>query len=164
MIFDEPDVHSLPKMLPFVMRIMNTTRNAITGDAPSELMYGKIIDLDERILLPRSERPQFKSLSEASSEMIRIQDDLWNKLRELRLASDKLHLATQSQEITNFPIDSYVLASYVTQPPTRLHAKWSGPLKVLGSEKSEYRLLDLITRKEKLVHITRLKEFIFDPS
>ena len=127
-------------------------------------MYGKMIDLDEGILLPRSERPKFKSLSEASSEMIRIQDDLWNKSRELRLASDKLHLATQSQEITNFPIDSYVLASYVTQPPTRLHTKWSGPLKVLGSENSEYRLLDLITRKEKLVHITRLKEFIFDPS
>ena len=52
MIFDEPDVHNLPKMLPFVMRIMNANRNAITGIAPSELMYGKMIDLDEGILLP----------------------------------------------------------------------------------------------------------------
>ena len=163
MIFDEPDVQKLPKMLPFVMRIMNTTRNAVTGIAPSELMYGKMIDLDEGILLPRSERPQFASLSEASSEMIRIQDDLWNKSRELRLAADKTHLATQSAEITSFPIDSYVLASYVVQPPTRLHTKWSGPFKVLGNQNSEYRLFDLVTKKEKLVHVTRLKEFIFNP-
>ena len=163
MIFEEPDVHSLPKMLPFVMRIMNTTRNAVTGIAPSELMYGKMIDLDEGIILPRSERPQFESLSEASSEMIRIQDDLWNKSRELGLASDKIYLATQNEEITNFTIDSYVLASYVVQPPTRLHTKWSGPFKVLGSENLEYRLLDLVTSKEKLIHVTTLKEFIFDP-
>ena len=163
MIFEEPDVHKLPKMLPFVMRIMNTTRNAVTGIAPSELMYGKMIDLDEGILLPRSERPQFASLSEASTEMIRIQDDLWNKSRELRLAADKNHLATQSADITSFPIDSYVLASYVVQPPTRLHTKWSGPFKVVGNENSEYRLFDLVTKKEKLVHVTRLKEFIFNP-
>ena len=39
MIFEEPGVHSLPKMLPFVIRTMNTTRNAVTGIAPSELMY-----------------------------------------------------------------------------------------------------------------------------
>ena len=96
--------------------------------------------------------------------MIRIQDDLWNKSRELRLASDKIHLATQNEEITKFPIDSYALASYVVQPPTRLHTKWNGPFKVLGNESSEYRLLDLVTSKEKLVHVTRLKEFIFDPS
>ena len=44
---------------------MNTTRNAVTGIAPSELMYGKMVDLDEGILLPRMERPQFESLSES---------------------------------------------------------------------------------------------------
>ena len=33
----------------------------------------------------------------------------------------------------------------------------------MGNENSEYRLLDLITRKEKVVHVTRLKEFIFNP-
>ena len=107
MIFEEPDVQNLPKMLPFVMRIMNTTRNAVTGISPCELMYGKMIDLDEGILLTRSERPQFESLSEASSDMIRIQDELWSKSRELRLASDKIYLATQNEEITTFPIDSY---------------------------------------------------------
>ena len=164
LIFSEPDINSLPKMLPFVMRILNTTRNAVTGISPSELMYGKMIDLDEGILLPRAQRPRFESYSEASSEMIRIQDDLWNKSRSLRLAADKAHLANQSETITNFPIDSYVLASYVVQPPTRLHTKGSGPFKVLGNENLEYELLDLITRKEKTVHVTRLKEFIFNPA
>ena len=96
--------------------------------------------------------------------MIRIQDDLWNKSRELRLAADKAHLATQSEDITSFAVDSYVLVNYVVQPPTRLHTKWSGPLKVLRSKNSEYQLLDLITLKEKVVHVTRLKEFIFNPT
>ena len=81
----------------------------------------------------------------------------------MRLAADKIHLATQSKDITSFPIDSFVLANYVAQPPTRLHTRWSGPFKVLGSENSEYRLLDLVTRKEKIIHVTRLKEFVFNP-
>ena len=51
MIFNEQDIHSLPKMLPCVMRIIKTTRNTGTGITPSELMYGKMIDLDEGILL-----------------------------------------------------------------------------------------------------------------
>lgn len=95
--------------------------------------------------------------------MIRIQDELWTKSKQLRLEADAEHLATQEDIITSFAVDSYVLVGYVTQPPTRLHTKWSGPFQVLGNEKSEYRLLDLITRKEKLIHATRLKEFIFDP-
>ena len=62
MIFDNPDVNNLPKMLPFVMRIINTTRNAVTGIAPSELMYGKMIDLDEVFCyLERNDQPSIRT-------------------------------------------------------------------------------------------------------
>ena len=37
-------------------------------------------------------------------------------------------------------------------------------MKVLSSQNSEYRLLDFITGKEKLYHVTSLKAFHFDPA
>ena len=51
--------------------------------------------------------------------MIRIQDELWTKSKQLRLEADAEHLATQEDIITSFAVDSYVLVGYVTQPPTR---------------------------------------------
>ena len=56
-----------------------------------------------------------------------------------------------------------MLIQYTDRPPTRLHTKWAGPYKALGHQNSEYKLLDLVTNKEKLVHSTRIKEFRFNP-
>lgn len=163
LIFDFPDINQLARRLPFVMRILNTTKNAVTGIAPAQLLFGNVIDLDEGILLPRSERPKFASLTDASAEMIKTQDELCRRAAELRRQADHAHLTSQDEIITIFEKGTYVLIQYVDQPPTRLHTKWSGPLQVLGHQNSEYKLLDLITRKEKLVHSTRIKQFNFNP-
>ena len=163
LIFDFPEVKQLARRLPFVMRILNTTKNAVTGLAPAQLLFGNVIDLDEGILLPRSERPQFQSLLDATNDMIQTQDELCQKAAELRRSSDELHLASQNDNITTFEIGSYVLVKYTDQPPTRLHTLWSGPFQVLNHKNSEYKLLDLVTKKEKLVHATRIKEFRFNP-
>ena len=48
-------------------------------------------------------------------------------------------------------------------PPTRLHTIWRGPLRVLRYQDSQYTLLDLITKKEKVYHISDMKPFVFDP-
>jgi hypothetical protein len=37
-------------------------------------------------------------------------------------------------------------------------------MKVISNKGSEYILLDLITKKEKHIHVTRIKEFLFAPS
>ena len=163
LIFDFPDVNQLARRLPFVMRILNTTKNAVTGIAPAQLLFGNVIDLDEGIFLPRTERPQFASLTEASAAMIKTQDELCKRAAELRREADNAHLTSKDKVITVFETGTYVLIQYVDQPPTRLHTKWSGPFQVLGHQNSEYKLLDLITKKEKLVHSTRIKEFNFDP-
>lgn len=44
----------------------------------------------------------------------------------LRIINEK-HLKNSPTEITIFPEDSFVLARYPTQPPTRLHTLWRGP-------------------------------------
>jgi len=56
-----------------------------------------------------------------------------------------------------------VLVAYETGPPTRLLTRWRGPIKILNSHKSEYLLLDLVTGKEKTVHIKNMRIFHFDP-
>ena len=37
-------------------------------------------------------------------------------------------------------------------------------MKVISNEGSKYLLLDLVTKKEKHIHVTRIKEFLFAPS
>ena len=163
LIFDFPDVKQLARRLPFVMRILNTTKNIITGIAPAQLIFGNVIDLDEGILLPRSERPLFESLSDASADMIRTQDELCAKSAELRRQADEIHIQSQVTNVQTFADGTHVLVRYTDRPPTRLHTPWAGPFKVLGHENSEYRLFDLVSKKEKLIHVTRIKEFIFNP-
>jgi hypothetical protein len=62
LIFDFPDVNQLARRLPFVMRILNTAKNAVTGIAPAQLLFGNVIDLDEGIFFPCTERPQYASI------------------------------------------------------------------------------------------------------
>ena len=47
-------------------------------------------------------------------------------------------------------------------PPTRLHANWKGPMRVIKGLNSRYTLLDLITGKEKDYHVSDMKPFVFD--
>jgi hypothetical protein len=77
--------------------------------------------------------------------------------------ADKAHRASTPAELTEFASDTYVLAMQRSEPDTRLHTLWRGPLRVISNEGSQYSLLDLITGKEKLYHVTQLKAFHFNP-
>ena len=146
LIFDFPEVKELARRLPFVMRILNTTKNSVTGIAPAQLLFGNTIDLDEGILLPRSERPTFATLTDATTDMINTQDELCQRAAALRRAADDIHIASQDKIITIFETGTYVLIQYTDRPPTRLHTKWAGPYKVLGHQNSEYKLQFLGSR------------------
>ena len=69
---------------------------------------------------------------------------------------------SSGKEVTEFPINSYVLAKYRERPPTKFHTPWKGPMRVVGSKKSTYTLQDLVTNKEHEYHITQLKAFQYD--
>ena len=70
----------------------------------------------------------------------------------------------QPIEITEFAIDSYVLAEYKTAKPSKLHHTLRGPLKVVShsTDGTEYRLLNLVTNREESIHITKLRQFFWD--
>ena len=89
-------------------------------------------------------------------KLLQFQDDVITKARDIFKQSDDLHMASfPNVKPTEFAEGTYVLVKYRNRQgtaPTRLHTQWKGPLRVIGNDKSEYLLLDLINNKEKPYH------------
>ena len=77
--------------------------------------------------------------------------------------ADEAHFASALASRTEFPVGSYVLLNYPTDPPTRLHARKRGPYQIIKFHKNDYTLRDLINHKELTVNVTRLTPFVYDP-
>jgi transposase InsO family protein len=166
--FHKNTVDEYKLSVPIVQRIMNSSYHEVTGIAPAELLFGNAIKLDRGLFLTPAERNASvltKPLSESASELLRIQDELINYAKESLQLTDSQRLGYYDPERTEFASGDHVLVKYRTgAPPTRLHTKWKGPLRVISNHFSHYTLLDLVTNKEKVYHITDLKDFFFDPS
>ena len=72
------------------------------------------------------------------------------------------------EELTVFPVNSYVLVAYPRsamgrKPPNKLTAPWRGPLRVVSFDANEYTLQNLVTGKLELQHVTCLKSYNYDP-
>ena len=110
-------------------------------------MFGNQINLDSGILSPFPQLPEIEtSASKVICEMYNIQDTLIAQAQSALRTMDAAHIATSPQGITVFPVGSYVLARYTTQPPTRLHTLWRGPFQVVSIHNSDYTLLDINTK------------------
>ena len=162
--FDLSSTASLQVMIPFVQRIMNSTSNAITHIKPSQIMFGNIIDLDENILTAPSVLQTAIDLPSAVQSMIEVQDSFISTATSLRNEADQLRLSLHASPDPDLPAGTYVLIQYTGQPPSRLHTPWFGPMKVISNQLSEYVLLDLVTKKEKHIHVKRIKQFHFSPT
>ena len=78
-------------------------------------MFGNQIDLDSGILSPFPQLPETEtSASKVICEMYNIQDTLIAQVQTALRTMDEAHIATSPQEVTIFPVDSYVLAKYTT--------------------------------------------------
>ena len=159
--FDASSTSNLQFMIPFVQRIMNSTSNAITSIKPSQIMFGNVINLDENILFPPTPGSINLDLPLSVQEMIQVQDSLIKRATSLRQIADDKRISNHELPSSDFAPGTLVLIQYATQPPTRLHTKWFGPMKVISNKQSEYTLLDLVTKKERHIHVTRIKEFLF---
>jgi hypothetical protein len=163
-LYDTNDLHKYKLCLPFIMRILNASIHLSTNASPASLLFGNQINLDSGILSPFPQLPEVPTpASLVICEMYHIQDTLIAQAQTTLRTLDEEHLSNNPLEITVFPVDSYVLAKYPTQPPTRLHTLWRGPFKVVSIHQSDYTLLDITTKKFKHIHVTSLKKFVFDP-
>ena len=131
--------------------------------SPAQLIYGNAIDLDANILLPRDKiNLDFDSLTRSTDKMLTLQDELIEITACLLKESDDLHNAQQPPNVTQFGVDTFVLVQQRTSSETRMHTLWRGPMRVVSHNFAEYTLLDLVTHKEKLYHMTQLKPFHFE--
>ena len=48
------------------------------------------------------------------------------------------------------------------KPPTKLMPIRKGPMKVLEQEKDAYTVLDIVSRRTQVVHVSRLYPFFYD--
>ena len=83
------------------------------------------------------------------------------QLFKLLMSADAKHAAS-AKSATVFPIGTYVSCRYTDRPPTRLHTTWHGLYRVIYYKGFEYVLANLVTDKERSVHIKNLNFFNYD--
>jgi transposase InsO family protein len=164
LLFDRSTQDDYRHCLPLVQRIINSSVSVRTGYAPSELVFGKALDLDRGIFIPQIERTR-KDIptTDYVKKLMKLQDSLLIIAKENLISADAIHMQENNKWRAEFENDSYVLVRYNAAPPTRVHTLWRGPLKVISSEAQHYTLYDLVVKREKIVHVSFLKPFIFDP-
>ena len=165
--FDNVSLGDYRKSLPFVQRILNSNHSDRLKISASQMLFGNMLNLDRGIFIKYPERlVQNKPLSNYMSELLSIQDNLLKASAKELLRTDLLHMTMSEQnKHTEYEPDSYVLVHYRTgSPPTRLHTYWRGPMRVANGLYSQCVLLDIITGKEKIFHVSDMKPFVFDPA
>ena len=99
--------------------------------------------------------------------MIKVTIKIPQKLQKQR---DNQYLdKVDTGQRTMFADGSYVLVDYRDNkyykgPPNKLLTHLRGPLKVISSNKDDYTLENLITRKDEHHHVTGLRKFDFNPN
>jgi hypothetical protein len=158
-------------LAPLAQRIVNAQFRPAIGCSPTTMLFGAAVDTEEGIFLEFSKREQKElDLSEKTEQMLAVQSRLVKKAQELLAAHDAKHTEKQTTEETEFANGSYVLMTYPpgpsrqSQPPSKLHTNWKGPLQVVSHQGSDYMLRDIVTHKlrKNPINVSRLKQYVHD--
>jgi hypothetical protein len=178
-VFEENVHTNWSRSIPLVQRIMNSSKHTSTGVAPSTLLYGNQINLDEGLVLPRKQHDEqhLNNLSTYIIEVIKLQQQAIEAAQQHQSKIDDAHRAPtetilgrrkdKPNTITEFSNGTYVLMSYPdsgmgAKPPNKLMTQLKGPLRVESHKGSTYNLRDLVTNKTIQAHVTRLREYNLD--
>ena len=139
------------------MRIMNTKVR------PCELLYRTGVDPDRGIIIPLDERKESRTTDEYIQKMADVEEKLFKLARDTLKRHDAKHLQdADDRPHLPYAVDSYVLLK-PSDTPSRTQTPMEGPLQVvkhLGN--SHYLLKDLVHKKERTVHVSRMKKYLFD--
>ena len=120
------------EQLPLVQRIMNTVEKTSTGVTPADLILSHAIRLTPHIMSPVSSSIVSSdiSLSDRMDEWISCQHTLLVVAQETQLQSDQHKVVENDAEITDYPINSYVLYTPPVGRSNKLLPKHKGPYQV----------------------------------
>jgi len=148
--------------LPLVQRILNADTKESIGVSPAQLLFGNSVQLDRGIFLPNNPNSS-ENISDWMQKMLKAQSELIHVARVTQENRDDEHMSTPQEPPTSFPINSYVLVTYIDRPPTTLHAPNEGPMRVVSSVKQgKITLQNLVTGNTDEYHISRLRPFYYE--
>ena len=105
-------------------------------------------------------------LSDYVSKLINKQKEIIRQAQASQVAKDDSFIRKRNQQNTNiveYPINSYVLVEYRNGPPNSLVTRWEGPMRIVNKMGSKYTLQNLVLSECSDYHVTKLKEFRYDP-
>ena len=104
------------------------------------------------------------SLSDRMDEWISRQHTLLEVAQESQRQSDQHQLLENDPDITDYPINSYVLYTPPTGRSNKLLPKYKGPYQVRGRRQSVYIIEELVRGKQIKTHVHNLRPFLFNPA
>jgi len=130
----------------------------------------QLLPLPEEVRNPTNYNEYLQDMIKAQTEILRIaqkqQKDTDDFEIAKRVKSNKRKFG--GEEITEFPINSYVLVNYEGEdhiPPSKLHTHLRGPLRVVNYNGPIYTLQNLVSpTKLEDFHVKLLHPFKFDES
>ena len=104
--------------------------------------------------------------------MLTAQNKMIKVAQALLYKHDEEHTTKVTNPLTELSAGSYVLllcpegVNGRAQAPSKLQHRWQGPFQVVKHSGSDYWLRDTVSNRERKrpVHISRLKEFVYDAS
>jgi hypothetical protein len=168
-IFSRNLIDDWSLILPLVRRILNADVKEALGVSPAQILFGNALQLDRRVLLdivPKDTEGNPIKVSDYVANLITKQKEIILQAQASQVARDEAFIRKRSEnnmEITEFPINSYVLVEYRNGPPNSLLTKLEGPMRVVNRIGSKYTLQNLVTEKCSDYHVTKLREFRYDP-
>jgi len=149
--------------VPLVMRILNSEEKSRTGLSPAELLFGNMVDLGRFLLYKPIEAPDPNhDLHQYLTIMLERQSELIRVAQETQKEFDTHHMSRNDPELTDFPVNSYVLWSNPAGGRTNIQTKLQGPYQVIRRIDNDLVIQDLLNGKEITTHISNVKEFQFD--
>ena len=100
--------------------------------------------------------------------MIMQQQTIFELASRIQENKNEAHMTLQKQDVTVYPVGSYVLANYHATdgivrhrgPPNKFLPYLRGPFKVIAYDKDEYVIRSLVTHREEHIHVKELRQFI----
>jgi hypothetical protein len=143
------------EQLLLVQRIMNTVEKTSTGVTSAELILSHSIRLSSHILTPvqRNVKSSDISLSRRLDEWISRQHTLLLVAQEHQLQADQHKVVENDPDVTDYPVNSYVLYTPPMGRSNKLLARHKGPYQVIGKRQSIYIIEDLVKGKQIKTHV-----------
>ena len=141
-----------------------------------ELIYGNTLDLNRGIITPFKEPTTnlndwvlAQILAQQTALTVAYEKQLSTDMHHIEMTyrNDRVGTKRKRSEEPTYPVNSYVIVEYETDPPSKLHPKLMGPMRVVtrhdrGDKPSTYTCEDLVTHKLADFHVKLIHPFLYD--